>query len=261
MKKGVIVLVDFLGIKGIWKKHDAKQVLAKLRHLRDDVLTAHVANGNSYLDEVRKNGGPSILSKAIFVSDTIAVAYWYDTADEDKTPGALVYIVGRVIAELVREAASPAIPPPLILRGCIAAGEFDFDENFLIGPAVDEAGAIYEDAPGAFVYLAPSAEKYLNEAINYLRHLVRTGETMREEACKSVEGLLFVPHEVSMKKGGRRYAPLLNPLAGEESDDHPKIIQSVLSAFDDPAPRVQEKRQNTKQFLDVCSSFDLSVWL
>jgi hypothetical protein len=261
MKKGVVVFVDFLGIKGIWKKHDTKQVLEKLRYLRDNVLTAHLANGNSYLDEVRRNGGPSILSKAIFVSDTIAVAYWYDLQDEDKTPGALVYIIGKVMAELIREAASHDIIPSLILRGCITVGEFDFDENFLIGPAVDEAGAFYEDAHGAFVFLAPSAEKYLNEAINYLRHLVRTGETTREDACKSVEGLLFIPHEVSLKKGGKRYVPILNPLAGEDTTDQPKIIESIVSAFDDPAPKVKEKQQNTEDFLEVCSSFDLGPWL
>jgi hypothetical protein len=94
-----------------------------------------------------------------------------------------------------------------------------------------------------------------------LRHLVRTGETTREDACKSVEGLLFIPHEVSLKKGGKRYVPILNPLAGENTTDQPKIIESIVSAFDDPDPRVNEKQQNTQRFLEVCSSFDLVTWL
>lgn len=159
MKRGVIAYVDFLGTKAIWKKHDAQQVLSKLRYLRDKVLKEHLKLGKSYLKGISKNDGPSIQCQAIFVSDTIAVAFWYDSAaDQDTTLGALVYLVGKVIAELIRESASNTIPPARIFRGCIAEGEFDFDESFLIGPAVDDAGACHEQASGALVFLTPPAE-------------------------------------------------------------------------------------------------------
>lgn len=261
MKRGVITYIDFLGTKGIWEKHDAKQVLEKLRHLRDNVLKQHLANGASYLEDVSNKGGPSIQSEAIFVSDTIAIAFWYDSPDEqDLTPGALIYVVGKVLAEFIREAASTDMLPSRIFRGCITVGEFEFDESFLIGPAVDEAGACHEQADGALVYIVPSAAKYLNEAISYLRHLVRTGELTREEAINSVEALLFIPHEIPLKKIGKLLLPVLNPLVGEPAADHPKIIESILSAFDDSDERIIEKKKNTEKFLEKCASFSIEPW-
>lgn len=261
MKKGVIAYIDFLGTKGIWEKHDPKDVLEKLRHLRDDVLKQHLANGKNYLEDVSKKGGPSIRSEAIFVSDTIAIAFWYDSdEDENLTPGALVYIVGKVLAELIREAASTAMLPSRIFRGCITVGEFDYDESFLIGPAVDEAGTYHEQAAGALVFIVPSAAEYLNEAINYLRHLVKTGELTRKEACQSIEALLFIPHEIQLKTAGTLLLPVLNPLAGESVENQSKITESILSAFDDSDPKVVEKRQNTEQFLEKCTSFSIEPW-
>lgn len=261
MKKGVIAFIDFLGTKGIWEKYEAKDVIEKLKHLRDNVLKQHLAHGESYLEDVSKKGGPSIKTNAIFVSDTIAIAFWYDSAeDENLTPGALVYIVGKVVAEFIREAASTDLLPSRIFRGCITVGEFDYDESFLIGPAVDEAGAYHEQADGALVFIVPSAAKYLNEAIDYLRHLVKTGESTREEACKSIEALLFIPHEIQLKKAGNTVLPVLNPLAGESVEDQKNITQAILSAFDDPDPRVAKKRQNTEQFLGKCSTFSIEPW-
>ena len=216
MKRGAIAYIDFLGTKGIWKKHDAQEVLSKLRHLRDKVLLEHLKIGTRYLKDIAENDGPLIKCRAIFVSDTIAVAFWYDSpADKDTTPGALVYMVGKVIAELIRESASSTILPARIFRGCITEGEFEFDESFLIGPAVDEAGACHEQAAGALVFLAPPADQRLNEAISYLRHLVKIGVLTKEEACRSTEALLFIPHEIPLKSG-TVMLPVLNPLAGEE---------------------------------------------
>lgn len=257
MKRGVIAYVDFLGTKAIWKKHEAAQVLSKLRHLRDKVLTEHLNLGRSYLKDLPRKDRPSIQCQAIFVSDTIAVAFWYDSpADQDMTLGALVYIVGKVIAELIRESASITILPTRILRGCITEGEFDFDESFLIGPAVDDAGACHEQAAGALVFLSPPADKRLNEAISYLRYLVKTGQLTREEACTSTEALLFIPHEVPLKTG-TVLRPVLNPLAGEDDSNRRLIMASILSAFDGDTARVREMKANTETFLNHCSTFSI----
>ncbi|MGH9880834.1 MAG: hypothetical protein ACRD6N_05310, partial [Pyrinomonadaceae bacterium] len=242
------------------KKHDAQQVLSKLKHLRDRVLSEHLKIGTSYLKDVSARDGPSIQCQAIFVSDTIAVAFWYDSpADRETTPGASIYMVGKVIAELIRESASITIPPARIFRGCITEAEFDFDESFLIGPAVDEAGACHEQAAGSLVFLAPPADKRLNEAISYLRHLVETGELTREEACTSTEALLFVPHEIPLKTG-TVMLPVLNPLAGEEAANQPPIIESILAGFDDDNLRVQEMKANTEKFLNKCGTFNIDPW-
>jgi hypothetical protein len=258
MKKGVIAYVDFLGTKGIWVKHDPEQVLRKLRHLRDTVLSEHLKLGRMYLKDVSSAGGPSIKCQAIFVSDTIALAFWYDTAAEEDRPfGPLVYMAGKVIAELIRESASLGTPPSRALRGCITEGKFDFDESFLIGPAVDEAGSCHEQAGGAFVFLSPPTDRHLNEQITYLRYLVETGELTREEACRSPEATLFIPYEIPLKKTGTVQLPVLNPLAGEDAQNHDEIIQSVLTAFDDSDPGVEQKKANTAKFLEYCKSFKI----
>ncbi len=162
MKKGAVAFVDFLGQKGIWEKHDSDVVLKNIKRLRD-IVRQHQALGSKYLEEQFKAGAPEIKIEAIFVSDTMCIVCWYESPDDPKNKlCALVYILGKVVAELIREAA--LIDPPRSLRGCISVGKFDFSDDILIGKAVDEAAEYHESADGAFTFLAPSAQNCLEEA-------------------------------------------------------------------------------------------------
>ena len=55
--------------------------------------------------------------------------------------------------------------PALAYRGCIAFGEFDMEEGFVIGGAVDEAAEHMEKAEGAFIWCAPSALDWIEAAL------------------------------------------------------------------------------------------------
>lgn len=240
MKKGAVAFVDFLGQRGIWERHDSNLVLANIKRLRD-IVRQHQTLGSRYLEEQFKAGAPEIKIEAIFVSDTMCVVCWYEEPDNPNNKlCALVYILGKVIANLIREAA--LIDPPRSLRGCIAVGEFDFSDDILIGKAVDEAAMYHESADGAFTFLAPTAQNCLEEAA-------------REGGMSDEELSLFIHYEIPIKehakKAGASYnAPSLNPLAGETQIEQEKIIERMIQSFDDSKEDVQRKKAQTKKFLD-----------
>jgi hypothetical protein len=240
MKKGAVAFVDFLGQKGIWDRHDSNVVLANIKKLRD-VVRQHQVLGSEYLEAQFKAGAAKINIEAIFVSDTMCIFCWYEHPDNPHNKlCALVYMVGKVVANLIREAA--LIDPPRSLRGCISVGEFDFSDDILIGKAVDEAATYHEAADGAFTFLTPSAQNCLEEAA-------------KEGGMNDEELSLFIQYEVPVKvkarTAGTSYsAPSLNPLAGETKTEQEKVIDRMIQSFDVSDEDVQRKKVHTKKFLD-----------
>ncbi len=238
MLKGAVGFVDFLGQKGIWKNHDPNLVLSNIRKLRE-VVKHHQTSGNNYLKAKAKAGAPVIKLETVFISDTICLFCWYESPEDPNNKlCALVYILGKIIAELVREAA--LITPPRSLRGCISVGDFNFDDDIIIGEAVDEAATYHELADGAFTFLAPSAKNCLEEAA-------------RESGMDKEELSLFVDYSVSVKERSKDYkinsydVPSLNPLAGEDKTNQTKIIDGMLESFDNSNKDVQRKKNNTDE--------------
>ena len=67
------------------------------------------------------------------------------------------YVVCRCVSVGVRAAALAT--KPVAYRGAVSVGYFAIEDNFILGPAVDEAAGLMEVADAAVVWLTPSAEK------------------------------------------------------------------------------------------------------
>lgn len=247
MRPGAIAFIDFLGSRGIWNRHDPVLILHSLKQLQD-VVNQHNAIGMKYIYEEHQSIAPHIKVEAIFISDTVCLACWYDFQEEQEmTLCPLVYILGKVAANLIRESA--LVNPPRSLRGCISTGLFSISGNFLIGPAVDEAAEYMDVADGAFTFLTPSAENCVKEAAHYIQYLLQTGQASEQEQDEGIDLSLFLPYEVPIKNGVSHTAPVLNPLACEMSENQATIIDRILRSFDINREDVRNKMDNTKKFL------------
>lgn len=236
MKKGAVAFLDFLGQKEIWKKHTAEQILRDMERLQD-IVEEHKNIGNEYLKSQHSLDAPEMELESIFISDTICLFCWYKS-ENNESLCPLVYILGKVAANLIREAALVEIPRTL--RGCISIGEFDFRRNFLIGEAVDKAARCHETADGAFTFLDSSAQKCFEEAIKLEGFLT-------DEEIK-----LFVKNETPIKKSPLVTIPTLNPLIGETELEQKKIVDRIINSFDNDDDSVQIKKKNTEDFLIKC---------
>jgi hypothetical protein len=75
---------------------------------------------------------------------------------------------------------------PIAYRGCISFGDYEMDERFIIGKAVNDAAEHYELADAALVWLTPSALEVWNSTASVRRQ----GEWNR-----------FHPHSVPLRDG------------------------------------------------------------
>lgn len=121
------------------------------------------SNLQKFGDVLRFKLDPYIIS----LSDTIAVSVPVpktesaDSENEEMKKAfsieAACLITVKILDLFIRD------EPALTLRGCISYGEHLVRDNFIVGPAVDEAAEQQDLAEGAFVWLYPdAAQKYEN---------------------------------------------------------------------------------------------------
>jgi hypothetical protein len=176
MKLGAVAILDALGFKEIWKRENPDVVLGKLRSLRDSFV-GDMARTQSAFPAML--GSEGMTRQAAFLSDSLivgvsvasggvgalgpiptAVGGFPDLVRQDHALRDLLLSLSRLL-DLAASAA-----PRLSYRGAIACGEFEFDDVFVLGEAVDEAASVASHADGAFVWLAPSASEVHEELAN-----------------------------------------------------------------------------------------------
>lgn len=238
-------MIDALGFKGIWKRAGIKDnpqvVIDRLRAL---LSTAHEVISEEA--EFRAPFGPSLVKdvSVSFLSDTVVLAVAanmeYDPPSiflpKDSHLGYAVYEVANTLAHLLFVAAFGY--PSLAYRGCIAVGDFLIEDSFVLGPAVDSAAELMNEAQGAFVWLSPDAQA------------VWKSWTSHEE----VGGWSFlVNYDVPLKSGGKYNTFALAPM---HAGMHPKLraeaMDRILATFDGGFD-VQLKKQETRAFLQFAA--------
>jgi hypothetical protein len=131
-----------------------------------------------------------------------------------------------------------AAPVPLVFRGVITVGDCFLDEaeRALIGPAVDEAAELMNQAEGAFVWLSPDAN-----TLDYGRCNVG-----------GWKGLLM-KFTVPLKKGQAFNTRVVNPFVHTSvlADEFWLIKSGYRRAMAVRRPDVAIKRANTKPLLDA----------
>jgi len=151
LKLGAIAFLDALGFKGIWTREDPMAVLQQLKNLRRNGLSLQGRDRDGVL-----LNDQSLTQRVRCVSDIIMVAVTLRRSD---TPERYLYramlSASLIASSMIDDALHGS--PPLLFRGCMAAGLMKVDGDFVIGPAVDEAAELYERSDGAFFWMGPSA--------------------------------------------------------------------------------------------------------
>ena len=265
MRTGAFLMIDALGFKGIWRRpgleNQPELVIQKLANLQRQV--------GQYLDQ--QFGGPEMrgrmeqdqwssfdLVQARFLSDTIVLAvaikdftrsFLNDTPAAGEpfytmaTKGLAVHVACSLASAMLAAAAKS--DPALAYRGCISCGDFEVHDNFLVGPAVDEAAAAIDLAQGAFVWLLPSALDVFMGFAERAHSRAQDGPT-----------LPYLPFNVPLKGGDEFSTYAVSPcaLAGSSRDRdeiRSRIMDTFIGGLD-----VQIKKQNTLRFMDACAD----VW-
>lgn len=150
---------------------------------------------------------------------------------ESAVDGYLRYLVARCVCSILKTAA--LCDPPLLYRGAITVGRFAMDENFLLGPAVDEAAELMDMADGPFVWLAPTARR--------LRHVITdmSGPKWSEVAFE---------YDVPLKGGRVLPTRVMNPFLYSSPAERKKMEANILGAMNSAQIDVAVKRGNAQAF-------------
>ena len=150
MGEGAVSLIDCLGYKGIWQKADPDTILNQLKTIQQ--------KSNLSLDagifQLQQQLGYRI--RVSFLSDTVAIGFDVPKANAlpDRDKGKLLHMAAQLAQKIAGEFLRMTLP--LAMRGCVVYGRFEMNDNFLIGPAVDEAAEWHEKADGAFIWIPPT---------------------------------------------------------------------------------------------------------
>lgn len=147
MKTGAVGIIDALGFKGMWKKRDVADLLATLRAIK-----GAARSDAGYLNELVSQG---IDVRCVFFSDSVIITAKRKSPDVEISDGELVAHVGVMVQGAIAGGLSGS--HRIVYRGCIGFGEIEVQEEFLVGPAIDETAEWCERANAAVVWLLPSS--------------------------------------------------------------------------------------------------------
>jgi hypothetical protein len=224
---GAVALIDALGFRGIWGRHNPDEVLATLRAMKSWMETRVEAQFATQ---------PHMQCHVAFLSDTIAVSMALAEGTESRRALSVIYlcdVVSWILDRMLRSSI------PLAYRGAIAVGSYEVSPHFLLGPAIDEAAAAHEMAQGAVIWLTPSARE---EVAAWLKDQPHNTHLVR---C-----------DVPLKGGDAFNTYTVSPLeqAGGESDAN-ILTRSLLGTFLGSEVDIAVKRQNTVRHLQACYSW------
>jgi len=287
MHEGAFALIDCLGFKGIWKRTDEAILLNKLESIVSKV------------DQQLLEGVPFHLLQrewtisASLLSDSVAISLRYkDKEKDEKDKGEEVdqsntldgepkpeeeettkerRIKEREKSYLVWLIAASTIKildlflegdPNLLLRGCITYGEHEKRENFIVGPAVDDAAENFEVAQGAFVWLHPTAAPKYKRSLQAVRNTIKILSCTRkdEELLSGSKVALSQPiivedYNMPLKAGGNFQCSILNPLAFHMTEEARRdVIRKYSRALTHNQFDIILKHQYTMEFLKAADA-------
>lgn len=241
MQTGTLAMFDALGFKRIWSRADVKAdpqcVIQKLinseRSARNFIEKSFGSTDGAIAHSGNQLGG----LKVLFLSDTIVVGVFSKSREQlaaAEVPYSVEWnmLTACSYASAIQRSAALS-PPPLAYRGCVTYGQFDVQENFLIGPAIDEAAESMDKAQGAFTWLTSSA-------------LARLDHVKSELASLASHSL--VPYRVPLKGGDAFETFTVCPFdwAGLPAG-YGSVSSAILDTFVGSLD-VDIKRQNTARF-------------
>lgn len=143
---GAVMFCDFLGWKGLWKNDEEPDALKKANSLVEDIRNTF----QNYATKKVPLNKYFPVSELISISDTIALMMPKVNELRNKDVFELFADIGQYILE-----KSIMIYP---LRGAFTVGQFNYTNNIMIGPAIDEAASWHEMADWIGIILTPTAQ-------------------------------------------------------------------------------------------------------
>lgn len=273
MREGAFALIDCLGFKGIWRRHDSALLLAKLQNIVEKIQPQFLMKGIPY-DLLQRR----FVIKPSLLSDSVAISLQYkDDAYKRKVKGnkkgeksidkkrekrkdkkrEKSYLIWLICASTIKILDLYLEgKPSMVLRGCITYGELAHQENFIVGQAVDDAAENMEVCQGAFVWLNPEAAELYRYAVEVQEETIRL--LAKKRRSKLLEGskqslaepLIVDQYNMPLKGGGRLLCPVINPLAFHKTErERQVIIKAYKKTLMDNRLDVMLKQQYTLEFL------------
>lgn len=240
IKEGAFALIDCLGFKGIWTRSEGR-ILEKISSINQVVRDSMP----EFLKQTKVEIDLNLYEYGIkLLSDSVAI-------NVHKKPNADIIKHSElvVIAGLVKAIAHLYLSgePPLVLRGCVAYGNYVVSENFIIGPAVDAAAEYMDSAEGAFIWYLPPVSEMLEEYCDL---------DNRDDLIKQVFASYFPVYEVPIKEKHFIRTRVISPLYMENSDRTEAVINQYNLAMKADKMDVWLKRQYTTSFLNHCKEMN-----
>lgn len=250
VRTGVVALVDALGFKGAWRRPNSMDSLfADMSGLVDSVekyRTVTLEDAENWFARNKRLPEVRFLSDTLFIglhAEEIGVQWFLEDPedDEDNTidqRALAIRTVSTMLTNFMR--AASRLERPWAYRGVLAYGEFGVKDNFIAGPAVDEAAELFERANAAQVWLAPSALKLYYD-------------TLPKVFNGGADDPLLLEHAVPFKDGTKYVTRVLNPVG--RFIKRKEFVERILASFEpvDSSPMridVAIKRDNTMEFLN-----------
>ena len=241
MQHGAVAILDTLGFKGMWRRYAPEQIIAKLRVLQKQVESSITGQFMQLPDSPA--GLPVVVPTCRYLADSVVVFALVHDPVGDVDLARDHALRGLVVAVRGFVQSASEIEPRFTYRGCIACGEFAVEDNFMLGPAVDEAAELAPIAEGPFVFLAPSALT--------THHAIR--EVLHDSRFAPYFDVLAPMCDMPLKSGGNRRTRVLNVMAGVPTRLRKTFVSDYLDTFVGDE-RVDQKRRNAETFLTAMTT-------
>jgi hypothetical protein len=136
------------------------------------------------------------------------------------------------------------------LRGCISHGQHLIEENFLIGPAVDETAEYIDTAQGAFVWFLPDAAKVIDTGIASLKN--QNPGVSHPDLVLSLLDAMCPQYQIPMKNGHNLETRVVNPILNKAPEASNLLLEVCAKTMNVDKMDVWVKRQHTLSFLTYC---------
>jgi len=139
-ESGTVIILDALGIKGIWKNHDPFKILEKWDRIVDSL---------PYDGTIAKKKGIELTYYTF--SDNLYITFTNAETNE------ILIEASKMLSALI----SYGITKGFYFRGAISIGDFYKSDRMLLGEPIDEAAMYYEKPNWIGVMATPSVERIL----------------------------------------------------------------------------------------------------
>jgi len=224
-KTGVIILLDALGTKGIWKRMPPENYVKKWLEIKE------------YLENIQELKN-LVIVEVCRLSDTVIISI---TPFEDKYN--VLNLLG--FASLIsQKLLYSGFEKELLFRGVISYGDYYTDEEIIIGKAMDEAATYYEQPnwigismtpQTAYLYKADEIQKVVRKfpPNDYVKYDITYNRFNKDSKCKETvieEGFAinWLWQAYVKKSTSEKVINKLKDLKNQASDkDKPKYDETI----------------------------------